>query len=53
MARWLRALTALAEDLGLISHIPGSYRGSDALFWPPWVLHTCATHAGKHIKINE
>ena len=65
MARQLGALTVLLEDLGWI---PGtsqklttvcnsSSRGSDALFWPPWALHTCGAQtyiqAGKtfiHMK---
>lgn len=56
---WLKALTALAKDLGLVpgTHVrwlktncnPSS-RGSNNLFW---LLHVCGAHTLTHIKISD
>ena len=48
MLQWLRALAALAQDLGLV---PSTHGGSQQsvtavtrdLFWPPWALHVRAS----------
>ena len=51
MALWLRALSSLTKDPGLISsthratqvHLLPSFRGSDTLFWSPWAFSVCGT----------
>ena len=63
MAQWLRAMAALAKELGLIpsmpmvahNHLQLQSQGSSALFWPSWALHIHATkiHAGKTHKIMD
>ena len=58
MAQWLKTLAVFTEDLGWVSgsqlahnHINLQIQGeSDALFWPPWVLHACVAHS--HIQAN-
>jgi hypothetical protein len=39
----------------LITACNSGFRGSDALFWPPCVLHTCGTHTqiNRHIHIDK
>lgn len=61
MARWLRVLVALAEDLDLvlapITICDSSFKGSNTLFWPlrPLGMHRYTSkqniHSGK-MKIN-
>jgi hypothetical protein len=44
---------SLIEDLGsvLSTHmVVNSFRGSDALFWFPWELHSCGTHTYPDVK---
>jgi hypothetical protein len=59
MAQGLRALAALTEDSGLVLSMltttcNSGFRGSNALFWTLWVLHTHGTqpHVGIHIHIK-
>jgi hypothetical protein len=48
-----RTWTWLPAPRWLLTICNSSFRGSDALFWPPWVLHAQGTYSGKiHIKIK-
>lgn len=54
MAQWFRAHAAFTEDRGLVPATTwqftcNSLRGSDALCWPPLVLHSHGAHTPIHI----
>ena len=59
MAQWLRALTALPEDrvlflaptrCGLPIALILQSRGTDTLFWTPWILNTHGVEKCTQVK---